>query len=342
MNRLVESTSDFSWEIIGLWETKRKEGLWELRNGLWIFEAGKTEQDRNAKGSGFLVNRRIRAFVKNFKRHSDRVGSMGLNLTGKTTMIVILGYAPTSDYSDEQVDAFYDPISSALNASGSRYNVVMGDLNAKIGTKRDNVPSNIAGKFGIGSSNAKGERLLQFAIEENLCIGNTFFQKPLSRYWTWESPNRQARNLIDHIMAGQRGMVLNCEVISTVDVGSDHRIVREKIMVSKKLARLRSGRSPKPMKIDVDLLAERSAVFQITLQNRYQSLQECDDVDTMCADLTSIVMDTAAENAPRRRGIAPALTIKDRRIVELDEERKSMRSKQILSDDEKRKYILFA
>ena len=82
LNRLVESTSEFSWDIIGLCETKGKGGLWELKNGHWIFEAGKTEQDRNAKGLAALVNRRIRAFVKNFNRHSDSVVSMELNLTG--------------------------------------------------------------------------------------------------------------------------------------------------------------------------------------------------------------------------------------------------------------------
>ena len=62
----------------------------------------------------------------------------------------------------------YDTISKVLNQCKSKYRVVMGDFNAKIGMDRNNIPSNIAGPFGIGAKNDRGERLLQFATAENL------------------------------------------------------------------------------------------------------------------------------------------------------------------------------
>ena len=33
-----------------------------------------------------------------------------------------------------------------------------------------------------------GERLLDFAEENNLVIRNSFFLKAANRYWTWEAP----------------------------------------------------------------------------------------------------------------------------------------------------------
>ncbi|GFR72991.1 endonuclease-reverse transcriptase [Elysia marginata] len=48
LERLQEQLINFKWDIVGLSETKRKgEGLLELRNGRWIYEAGKTENAPN-------------------------------------------------------------------------------------------------------------------------------------------------------------------------------------------------------------------------------------------------------------------------------------------------------
>ena len=135
-----------------------------------------------------------------------------------------------------------------------------------------NIPSNIGGPFGIGAKNDRGGRLLQFATAENLSIANTFFEKREKRYWTWESPSKEVKNQIDFILTSQRGILRNCEIISHVDIGSDHRMLRGKIMLSERSARLRSIRSPKAMRVDMCLLESNKMEYQLELRNRFATL----------------------------------------------------------------------
>ena len=71
-----------------------------------------------------------------------------------------------------------------------------------------------------------GEKLLDFAEENNLIVTNSFFQKAANRYWTWEAPGGMTKNQTDFVLSSDRKIVGNCEVITKVDIGSDHRMVR--------------------------------------------------------------------------------------------------------------------
>ena len=90
------------------------------------------------------------------------------------------------------------------------------------------------GSFVIGNRNKRGERLLDFAEENNLVITNSFFQKAANRYWTWEAPEGMTKNQTD-FMSSERKIVGNCKVITKVDIRSDHRMVRARVEINKKL-----------------------------------------------------------------------------------------------------------
>ena len=60
---------------------------------------------------------------------------MEINLQGKDSFTVINAYAPTSSAEDEKVAQFYDDIDRAMADCDSKYEIVTGDFNAKIGTK---------------------------------------------------------------------------------------------------------------------------------------------------------------------------------------------------------------
>ena len=80
-------------------------------------------------------------------------------------MSVIVCYAPTETYDDTAKDQLYDDLSVAVNHT-SRHDVtiVMGDLNASIGSDRI-AHRGIIGPVSSGLANDKGSRLLAF-----LCI----------------------------------------------------------------------------------------------------------------------------------------------------------------------------
>ena len=56
----------------------------------------------------------------------------------------------------------------------------------------------------------------------NLVVTNSFFLAAANRYWTWEAPGGLAKNQIDFILSSVPKIVRNCEVITKVDIGSDH------------------------------------------------------------------------------------------------------------------------
>ena len=129
----------------------------------------------------------------------------------------------------------------------------MGDFNAKIGRKQQWEKGKCTGGFGIGEKRERGERLINFAEEKRLFIANTFFGKNKNRYWTWESLNGEHKNQIDFILCSEKTTIKDCEVITKVDVGSDHRMVRAKLKINMKLIRLKHIKQQKPMKLRIDV-----------------------------------------------------------------------------------------
>lgn len=64
----------------------------------------------------------------------------------------------------------------------------MGDFNAKIG-KLQKDEYLVIKQYAYGTRNARGQRLIDLAMENKLAIINTYFKKKKKRKWTWQSPN---------------------------------------------------------------------------------------------------------------------------------------------------------
>eukprot|EP00057_Strongylocentrotus_purpuratus_P009229 XP_011663703.1 PREDICTED: uncharacterized protein LOC105438068 [Strongylocentrotus purpuratus] len=302
LESLLDELEGFKWDVIGLAETKRQgEGLTELKGGTWLYNRGKTDDDKNAKGIGFLIHNKFKDYVKGVKSYSNRVAAMKIQLTGKDEMCIIQVYAPTSDYDDITVEEFYEDINKAITDNSGTYTVLMGDFNAKIG-QREKGEENIMGSFSYGERNRRGERMIEFAMEHKLKVTNTYFKKHKSRYWTWESPNGVTKNQIDFILSNQRGIIKNCEVITNVDIASDHRMVRVNISINKKLARLRFIQNKRKTRINIMKLKGKKEEFQLKLHNRFDGLELEDmDIDERCDMMTSAMLEEAKSVAPTEK-----------------------------------------
>ncbi|GFN77568.1 craniofacial development protein 2-like protein [Plakobranchus ocellatus] len=88
----------------------------------------------------------------------------------------------------------------------------MGDFNAKVGTDK---VDDIVGKHGLGIKNERVEKLIEWCQTNNIIVGNTWFQQPPKRKWTWKSPDLFSlyseiimRNLENHpgIKVGKQNM----------------------------------------------------------------------------------------------------------------------------------------
>ena len=62
----------------------------------------------------------------------------------------------------------------------------------------------VTGKFGLGTWNEAGQRLIEFCQENALVIANTLFQQHKRRLYTWTKPDGQQQNQTDYILCSQR------------------------------------------------------------------------------------------------------------------------------------------
>jgi len=136
--------------------------------------------------------------MKNVVLILDRVMLMQLE-TRPITYNIIQMYDSTCNASEEKVEVFYKDIKKAMdNTKTSDINIVMGDFNAKVGRGRRD---NIVDKYGLGTLNERGARMVQFCQEEDLIITNTHFKQHLKRLYTWTSNvDKNIRNQIDYII----------------------------------------------------------------------------------------------------------------------------------------------
>ena len=89
--------------------------------------------------------------------------------------MIIQCYAPTNAATQEDKEEFYVPLQSSLYKATKRdVTLVLGDLNAKVGSDNKGREA-IMGKHGLGNMNENGELLADFCEQNDLVIGGTIF-----------------------------------------------------------------------------------------------------------------------------------------------------------------------
>ncbi|WKY01125.1 hypothetical protein Q1695_015267 [Nippostrongylus brasiliensis] len=95
------------YDVIGLTETRRHRPLHA------VFDTGEelflgTCDSRGVGGIGVLVNTNLAMNIDSFEQLTTRIGRLRLTRRGSMpALTVFVVYAPTSDYDDEEVEAFY-------------------------------------------------------------------------------------------------------------------------------------------------------------------------------------------------------------------------------------------
>ncbi|GFN95634.1 endonuclease-reverse transcriptase [Plakobranchus ocellatus] len=184
--------------ILGLSEVRWKGAGKITSGGHEIIYSGGTESE---KGVGIIVDQTVTKAIKGYWTLSDRV--LLVKIAGKPVDLnIIQVYAPTANSNDEDLDKFYNDLDTAKTQCKSQdLLIIMGDFNAKVGTEKVDY---IVGKHGLGIRNERGEKLIEWYQTNNIIVGNTWFQQPPRRKWTWKSPGDETRNQIDYMMISRR------------------------------------------------------------------------------------------------------------------------------------------
>lgn len=205
---------------------RRGEDQIILKSGHMLHYRG--EENSSNGGVGFLVHKKYIPDIIKIESICPRVIYLVLRLNSRYKLTIIQVYAPTTSHSEEETEEFYEDIRTALRKTRTHYTMMMGDLNAKLGFKRD--PAELAmGNFGYGERNEKGDHLIDFLHQEGLYAMNSFFDKKPQRKWTWISPDGTTKNEIDFITTNKKETVQDIAVLNSFSIGSDHRMVRARV-----------------------------------------------------------------------------------------------------------------
>lgn len=214
LTQLQYALQNVKWDIIGVSEV-RKNGycIEELDWCVFCY----TRTTKGQKGVGFLINKKHKDRISEFIEISDRIAILNMNFDSDILTIIQV-YAPTSTAKEEEIENFYTDL---RRARGKCHNnvIIIGDFNAKIGIPALNKQcSKLIGPYGSGEQNERGDKLIQFALEQEL--------KNINHRWTWISPDGKTKNEIDYILTNIQCRAKNFEVINKVKYPSDHRLIQ--------------------------------------------------------------------------------------------------------------------
>ena len=153
------------------------------------------------------------------------------------------------------------------------------------------------------NGNERGDRLVEFAESRKLHIGNSKYKKRDTRKWTWKSPDGYVKNEIDFIMINKESTIEDLTVVSRVNTGSDHRLVRARFNFRTRIERAKLVKS-QTSKIDYKMLNAHQNLFQLELQNKFKELLIADDdIEGYNEDIITIVTDAARAIASSKKSI---------------------------------------
>jgi len=177
--------------------------------------------DQRQLGTGFAVHKDIVPLVKEFKDINPRISMLTIE-TQWFNVCFINVHAPTEDKSQEEKEMFYEDLESILDSIPSnRIQIVLGDLNAKVG--KETMFSQIVEKHSLyNETNDNG--LIDLTVGKGLEIKSTMFPHTNIHKETWRSPDGRYTNQIDHILVNSRfkNCIQDVRLIRGADLDSDH------------------------------------------------------------------------------------------------------------------------
>ena len=158
------------------------------------------------------------------QRISDRILIFKL-VIGKTVFTFISLYAPQIGRPMAEKVQFYDQLqATCMPIPHSEVLFCLGDWNGHVGAKASSY-ENVHGGQGFGSRNAEGERILEFALANDLLVGNTRYIKRDSHLITYHSGDNKSQ--VDYVLYPRsfRRSVTNVKVIPGEECASQHRLL---------------------------------------------------------------------------------------------------------------------
>ncbi|KAG1682423.1 Craniofacial development protein 2 [Nymphon striatum] len=342
LDNVIQEMETMRLDILGLCETRWTGcGTIQKKNHTMMYAGG----DVHARGVCIIIKKKLLRSVKGFWTVSDRVILMKI-AAKPFDLCIIQVYAPTSECEMEEIESFYEQVENTMKqVKPSDILIIMGDLNAKVGRGRH---GNVVGNWGLGKRNERGERLIEFAEKNSMCIMNTWFSQPARKLYTWSSPGDIYRNQIDYILIKTRfkTSIHKVRTYPGADCNSDHNPVVASIKIRLKKEKPKSDVKREVFDLSSLKVETVKRDFQIRLENKFSILESHDDnlgveesIDKAYEEIVKNVAETVKETLPKKEKPAKQPWMNDKILAMMKERRrlKGNRKKYRSKDKEIRK-----
>ena len=264
----------YNLKLLVLCETRwTGTGRTRLASGDTIIYSGQEEGQPHTHGVALLMTPEAMQALLSWEPVSPRILTARFNSKGRRVTIIQC-YAPTNIADIEDKVHFYEQVQSVMDRVPARdMKILMGDLNAKVGTDNTNRDL-IMGKHGTGEQNENGELLAEFCTFNDLVIGGTLFPHKSVHKTTWTSPDGKTENQIDHITIGRkwRRSLHDVRVKRGADAASDHHLVVAELKTKLKAYNDQAGRPSHKFNVQCLNEKQKSEEFKIELRNKFSVL----------------------------------------------------------------------
>ena len=288
--------------LLGLCEVRwLGSGQRTLETGEELLYSGKEEGSHHEEGVGILIAKEVKNSLREWEAISSRIITARFKSTARN-VTVINAYAPTNLAGEDIKDQFYEQLQAVINKVPKRdLSILLGDMNAKIGSDNSGL-ERVMGKHGLGVMNDNGRRFTEFCAFNSLVIGGSLFPHKDVHKATWISPDRVTENQLDHITINRkfRTSMLDVRVKRGADIASDHHLLicqlRLKLKAAKKL------QSATGFRYNVAALQSKAKLdsFRISLQNRFEVLEDSVDLDTQWNNTRDMFLSTCKETLGKK------------------------------------------
>ena len=231
LTELMYALKHIKWDVLGLSEVRRMGENIVVHSDYLLFHIGETP---GQYGVGFIIKKQITEYVEGFVGISERIAIINLKLPGyKASWSIVQVYSPTEQAKEETINKFYLDLNNAIIVHCHNNLIILGDFNGQIGERRPGEESTI-GNFTYHNKirSKNGEKIIDFAMGNNLTILNTVYRKSKKNMWTWITPDGKKKNEIDFIMTNKTRYFTNFDIINNLNFNTDHKIIRTELMAN--------------------------------------------------------------------------------------------------------------
>ena len=268
----------FKIDLLGVSEARwTGQGEQRMPDGETILYSGRSD-GKHYQGVALILTGKTRKSLIDWKPLNARL--MCARFRGRHANVSIIQcYAPTNEDKDNEKEDFYQQL-QLLKDKCPRHDItiVMGDLNAKVGSDNTNL-QHVMGKEGLGEMNNNGQLLTDFCNVNQLVIGGTVFPHKNIHKWTWKSPQGH-QNQIDHMIICKkwRSCLKDVRVKRSADVASDHHLLVASVRTT--LSTQRNAPSRSQWNRAVLRIPAIRDKFTLNLINRFNNLTIEGEKDT--------------------------------------------------------------